>query len=77
VTRRPVDELLDALRDVLGHGDAERALTLLDRCESRWFLDGYSYAAAELGYARLQLRNANDDAAVAIVERLAAERTLR
>jgi hypothetical protein len=83
VSGRPVDQLLDALRDILAPGDAvgyvdvERALALLERCEGRWFLDGHAHAAGELAQARLEVRRGNNPAAIAIVERLAGGRKPR
>jgi hypothetical protein len=75
--RRPLDELHAAVRDLLDQGDKQRAAELIGRVESRLLLDGYKFAAGELGYARWQLTDGNVAGAIATVERLATEGTLR
>jgi hypothetical protein len=77
VSRRPVDELLNAFRAALDHGDRQHLLALLAGCEGAWFLDGWTCAAGELGCARLELERGDDRRAVGILERLADEPRMR
>jgi hypothetical protein len=66
VTRRPVDELLDAISDAVEHDDRERAARLL-AAEGRVFLDGHEHVAAEMGFARFLLARGDTAGALRIV----------